>query len=65
MLKNIEGFTILHDCSSGRGSSGGPLLSSKTHKVIGIHIGSMKPQNLNIGSFLSQAVNKFLNNSLK
>ena len=59
MLKKIEGINILHTCSSGMGSSGGPLLSSKTHKVIGIHIGLMKGENLNFGSSLSQAVSEF------
>ena len=62
MIKRIEGNRILHDCSSGIGSSGGPLLSLNTNKVIGIHIGSMKHKNLNFGNLLNQAVSEFLNN---
>ena len=66
MLQNIEKDIILHNCASGRGSTGGPLLSSKTHKVIGIHKGcSMKPKHINIGGLLSQALSEFLNNYLK
>jgi len=65
MIHNIEKNTILHDCSSGMGSGGGPLLSSISHKVIGIHIGSMRPKKLNIGSLLSQTVSVFFNNYLK
>ena len=67
ILRNIEenGNRIFHDCSSDMGSAGGPLLSSQTHKVIGIHIGFMRNRNLNIGSLLNQAVSEFLNNYLK
>ena len=67
ILQNIEENVnrILHDCSSDMGSAGGPLLSSKTHKVIGIHIGSMRSRKFNIGSLLNQDVSEFLNNYLK
>jgi len=65
MIYNIEKNKILYDCSSGMGSGGGPLLSSISHKVIGIHIGKFEPKNLNIGSLLSQTVSVFFNNYLK
>ena len=59
MFQNIEEKRILHDCSSGIGSIGGPLLSSKSHKVIGIHIDSIRSKNLNIASSISQDVSNF------
>jgi len=66
ILQNIEKNRILHDYASGSGSAGGPLLSSKAHKVIGIHMGClMEPKHRNIGSLLSQALSEFLNNYLK
>ena len=65
MVKEIKGYQILHDCSSGMGSSGGPILSLNTNKVIGIHLGSMIDKSINFGSLLNQAVSEFLSNYFK
>jgi len=65
ILHDIKENRILHDCPSGNGSGGGPLLSSISHKVIGIHIGSIESNNLKIGNLLSQTVSVFFNNYLK
>ena len=65
MIKKIKDYQILHNCPSGMGSSGGPILSSNTNKVIGIHIGSMRDKAINFGSLLNQAVSEFLSNYFK
>ena len=62
ILKKIEYYMIVLEVRL----RGGPLLSSKTHKVIGIYMGClMEPKHINIGSLLSQALSEFLNNYLK
>ena len=45
---------IKHMCSTQSGSSGAPILSSLTHKVIGIHKAHIKSENIsyNMGTFL-------------
>ena len=43
---------INHKCNTDNGSSGAPILSSLTNKVIGIHKGFVKSKNFNLGTFL-------------
>ena len=52
---------IIHNCITGSGSAGGPILSSKNGKVIGVHFG-FKKYNLKLGTLLNQSVSQFLNN---
>ena len=42
ILSNISEYNIEHKCSTDYGSSGSPILSLNTLKVIGIHKGSKK-----------------------
>ena len=41
-------------------SSGSPVLNEDSHKVIGIHLGSIRDKNYNKGSFLNYAIKKFI-----
>ena len=43
---------INHKCNTDNGSSGAPILSSLTNKVIGIHKLFVKSRNFNLGTFL-------------
>ena len=53
----IDNKTIYHKCSTEEGSSGGPILSLETFKVIGIHYGCIKSNiNLNNGIFIKYAI---------
>ena len=53
----IDNKTIYHKCNTEEGSSGGPILSLKTFKVIGIHYGCIKGDiNLNNGIFIKYAI---------
>ena len=54
-LEKINDYDIKHYCHTEPGSSGGPILSKKTNKVIGIHKGSIVKYGkcaYNIGTFL-------------
>ena len=62
LLKSIkDNKTIYHKCNTKEGSSGGPLLSLETFKVIGIHFGyNNKSQfKINYGTFIKYAVDLF------
>ena len=56
-IKQIGEYDIKHECNTDAGSSGAPILSSSTNKVIGIHKGCEKnkideSKTYNIGTFL-------------
>ena len=44
--------TILHFCETQFGSSGSPIINLDNYKVLGIHKGTLKNRNYNIGTFL-------------
>ena len=48
LLKNIIDNKIFHFCNTEEGSSGGPILSLETFKVIGIHFGYSNKNNIKI-----------------
>ena len=50
--------SIFHSCCTDNGSSGSPILSLKTYKVIGIHFGSSHFE-FNKGSLIKHAINKY------
>jgi len=52
-------YYIKHKCNTQRGSSGAPILSSLTNKVIGIHKGYKRRENINIGTFLKFPLDEF------
>jgi len=64
-VEQIKTYDIKHFCNTTTGSSGGPILSSLTDKVIGIHKGCIKirgKNQYNIGTFLKNPLNELINN---
>ena len=56
-IEKIKKYSIKHLCNTDKGSSGGPILSLATNKIIGIHKAKIEfkdnpDNNYNIGSFL-------------
>ena len=56
-----KGKIIKHLCSTEEGSSGSPLLSLKTYKVIGIHFGDGTEKNINNAIFIKYAIDIYKN----
>ena len=48
--------TIIHYCNTEDGSSGSPILSLKSNKVIGVHYGGIKKYNY--GTYIKYAINE-------
>ena len=63
----IKQEQIKHLCSTDDGSSGSPILSLKSFKIIGIHCGADKYYDFNYGSFIKYKINEFhyINSNLK
>ena len=61
VIKSIDSnnIRIMHQCSTESGSSGGPILDSKTLKVIGVHIGKHSTFNVNIGTIIKKPIEDF------
>ena len=57
----IDNKTINHYCNTEEGSSGSPILSLKTLKVIGIHYGSSQKNKINYGTFIKYGIDEFNN----
>ena len=62
-IKKVDNYDIKHLCHTETGSSGGPILSRLTNKVIGIHKGSIGRGkcDYNIGTFLKYPLNEVKN----
>ena len=60
-IKNIDASNVRlkHLCQTDEGSSGAPILNMKNFRVIGIHIGRHKTENINIGVVLRAPINEF------
>ena len=59
-IEEVNDYDIKHLCHTEPGSSGGPILSRMTNKVIGIHKGSIVKYGksaYNIGTFLKFPLN--------
>lgn len=65
ILKNINNNEIQHLCWTNEGSSGSPILSLETMKVIGVHRASKINFNFNLGIFLSNPINQIKNGKMK
>ena len=62
IIKNIEGENNFHHfCNTENGSSGAPILNLSNNKVIGVHLGATKNFNYNLGLFMKNALNDFIN----
>ena len=64
LINNLENGTIYHFCNTEEGSSGCPILSLESIKVIGIHYGGSQNSNIkfNYGTFMKNAIETFNNN---
>jgi len=62
IAKFCNNTDIMYLCSTDNGSSGSPILKLDTHQVIGIHKLYSHSLNFNVGSFLRQSINEYLNN---
>ena len=60
IFKEKKQEEIYHYCNTEEGSSGGPILSLKSLKVIGIHKACSKSLKINIGIFIKYAINLFI-----
>ena len=58
-IEKENDYDIKHKCHTEPGSSGGPILSKMTNKVIGIHKGSIGNK-YNIGTFLKLPLNQLM-----
>ena len=67
LLDNIHNETINHFCNTLKGSSGSPILSLDTFKVIGIHCGSSKDlyENCNKGVIINYPIKEFVDPNKK
>ena len=61
LINRLKDKNFIHFCSTDHGSSGSPILSLDTFKVIGIHHGSDSIKNYNYALFIPYAINEFNN----
>ena len=61
IINSIINEDINHYCNTDHGSSGSPILSLNTFKVIGIHCGSSIRSNFNKGILIKNILNEFYN----
>jgi len=54
-----DNYNLYHKCSSKPGSSGSPILNLNNNKVIGIHKGSIKEIDINLGTLLRKPLEQF------
>ena len=57
----IDNKKVEHYCITEKGSSGSPILSLKTFKVIGINYGSSQKIKINYGTYIKYAIEEFNN----
>ena len=62
-IKRIFKDNIYHNCSSQKGSSGGPLINKFNFKVIGIHKGANNSLDYNLATFIKRPIEEFKRNS--
>ena len=61
LINNVKGNNIYHKCNTDHGSSGAQILSLKNNKIIGVHYGSSKNNDFNLGSLIIFAIIEFNN----
>ena len=57
----INLIRLFYTCSTEEGSSGGPIINSKNHSVIGVHKGAVGDINLNYGTLIGNSIKIFKN----
>ena len=60
-MSNHKNHYFYHLCGTEKGSSGGPILNVTNYRVIGMHKGTKKEDNYNIGVFMKFGINDFIN----
>ena len=58
-LSQIENDFLIHSCNTEKGSSGSPIISLNTFKVIGIHNSFDKVKEMNRDTFIQFSINNF------
>ena len=58
-INSLRKNSFLHCCNSAKGSSGGPIFNSFNNKVYGIHTGSHKLCDYNLGIKLKEPIKQF------
>lgn len=61
ILDKIDKNQIYHSCTTYSGASGGPILSLRTNKIIGIHRGADVSEEFNRGTAIICGIKDFLN----
>ena len=59
-INNEKERSLYHLCSTFHGSGGAPIMNLKNFKIIGIHFGYDKLNNINLGTFLKYPINEFI-----
>ena len=54
-----DNYNIYHTCITFQGSSGCPIINLDNNRVIGIHKGSHKVKDLNLGTIIKQPIKQF------
>lgn len=62
-IKGIRENEICHLCNTQNFSGGAPIMVISTGKIIGLHIGSKKKLNLNLGQFLKIPLIQFIDSN--
>ena len=62
-IKQINENNIYHFSNTQSLSGGAPILSLSTGKILGLHIGTKKNSNLNLGTFLKIPIAQFINSN--
>ena len=64
LIQEVVDGNIIHLCNTESGSSGGPILSLDTFKVIGIHVGASTDNNFNKGVFIKFPIVEFIKTNI-
>ena len=64
LIKGMDDYNINHLCNTAMGSSGAPILSSDSFKLIGIHIGASNNMNFNKGIFIKYPIVEFIQSNI-
>ena len=59
VILETKDSNIYHNCNTDQGSSGAPIFSLNSHKVIGIHNAGIKDKEANMGTFLIEGLERF------
>ena len=64
LIQDIEEINMNHLCNTDSGSSGAPILSSDSFKLIGIHVGASNNMNVNKGVFIKFPIVEFIQSNI-